>query len=121
MSSSAPALSTDSDQSCILHLNNPGGGLRMRSVNSSRMMSRRASKHGRNLTHMLHKPASRRLRLRILIIQLCLLSAAALYWLAQPPQPVQAFSNTIVISQVYGGGGNTSATYKNDFIELYNR
>jgi uncharacterized protein len=27
----------------------------------------------------------------------------------------------IVISQVYGGGGNTGATYKNDFIELYNR
>jgi predicted extracellular nuclease len=27
----------------------------------------------------------------------------------------------VVISQVYGGGGNTSATYNNDFIELYNR
>jgi predicted extracellular nuclease len=26
----------------------------------------------------------------------------------------------IVISQLYGGGGNTGATYKNDFIELYN-
>lgn len=26
----------------------------------------------------------------------------------------------IVISQVYGGGGNTGATFKNDFIELYN-
>ncbi|MFF5380412.1 lamin tail domain-containing protein [Pedobacter suwonensis] len=26
----------------------------------------------------------------------------------------------IVISEVYGGGGNTGATYKNDFIELYN-
>src|SRR6185503_19370729 len=26
----------------------------------------------------------------------------------------------IVISQVYGGGGNTSATYQNDFVELYN-
>ncbi len=24
------------------------------------------------------------------------------------------------ISQVYGGGGNAGATYKNDFIELYN-
>ena len=30
-------------------------------------------------------------------------------------------STTIVISQVYGGGGNTGATYKNDFIELFNR
>ncbi len=26
----------------------------------------------------------------------------------------------VVISEVYGGGGNTGATYKNDFIELYN-
>ena len=27
----------------------------------------------------------------------------------------------VVISQLYGGGGNTGATYTNDFIELYNR
>lgn len=27
---------------------------------------------------------------------------------------------TITISQVYGGGGNSGAAYKNDFIELYN-
>lgn len=30
-------------------------------------------------------------------------------------------SPAIVISQVYGGGGNSGSTYKNDFIELYNR
>ncbi len=31
------------------------------------------------------------------------------------------FSQThVVISQVYGGGGNASAQYKNDFVELYN-
>ena len=30
-------------------------------------------------------------------------------------------SATIVISQVYGGGGNSGATLKNDFIELFNR
>jgi uncharacterized protein len=28
---------------------------------------------------------------------------------------------SIVISQVFGGGGNTGAPYRNDFIELYNR
>lgn len=28
--------------------------------------------------------------------------------------------NNVVINQVYGGGGNSGATYKNDFIELYN-
>ncbi|TAE24436.1 MAG: hypothetical protein EAZ91_20420 [Cytophagales bacterium] len=27
----------------------------------------------------------------------------------------------VVISQIYGGGGNTGSTYKNDFIELFNR
>lgn len=27
----------------------------------------------------------------------------------------------IVISQVYGGGGNSGATYRNDFIEIFNR
>ena len=27
----------------------------------------------------------------------------------------------IVISQVYGGGGNTSAPFRNDFVELFNR
>jgi predicted extracellular nuclease len=33
----------------------------------------------------------------------------------------QAASPDIVISQVYGGGGNAGATYTHDFIELYNR
>jgi len=32
-----------------------------------------------------------------------------------------AFAQDVVISQVYGGGGNSGATLKNDFIELYNR
>jgi predicted extracellular nuclease len=36
-------------------------------------------------------------------------------------QPLIAISPNIVISQIYGGGGNTGATYKNDDIELYNR
>jgi predicted extracellular nuclease len=36
------------------------------------------------------------------------------------PRPVQASASGIVISQVYGGGGNTGATYKQDFVELFN-
>jgi len=32
-----------------------------------------------------------------------------------------AVSGDLVISQVYGGGGNTGAPYQNDFIELFNR
>jgi predicted extracellular nuclease len=35
--------------------------------------------------------------------------------------PTFAISPNIVISQVYGGGGNTGATLRNDFIELFNR
>ena len=33
---------------------------------------------------------------------------------------VLAVSSSIVISQIYGGGGNSGATYKNDFIEVFN-
>jgi uncharacterized protein len=35
--------------------------------------------------------------------------------------PAAAVSPDVVISEVYGGGGNTGATLTNDFIELYNR
>lgn len=30
-------------------------------------------------------------------------------------------ASDVVISQVYGGGGNSGSTYKNDFVELFNR
>jgi len=35
--------------------------------------------------------------------------------------PAGATSPNVVISQVYGGGGNTGAPYQNDFVELFNR
>lgn len=37
------------------------------------------------------------------------------------PAQAQAVSQDIVISEVYGGGGNQGATLTHDFIELYNR
>jgi len=37
------------------------------------------------------------------------------------PTPAHATSADVVVSQVYGGGGNTGAQYANDFVELYNR
>src|SRR5687767_1799568 len=37
------------------------------------------------------------------------------------PAPADAVSTGLVISQVYGGGGNSGATYTHDFVELYNR
>lgn len=41
--------------------------------------------------------------------------------LAVCPAPASAVSADIVISQVYGAGGNTGAGYANDYVELYNR
>ncbi|MDD4578793.1 MAG: lamin tail domain-containing protein, partial [Anaerolineaceae bacterium] len=38
----------------------------------------------------------------------------------QPVKPVQAISPDLRISQVYGGGGNSDATYTHDFIEIFN-
>lgn len=45
---------------------------------------------------------------------------------APPVQPqarltAQAVSDGVVISQVYGGGGNSGAPYTHDFVELFNR
>ncbi len=45
----------------------------------------------------------------------------AIFISTQSPQPIIAASNSIVISQVYGGGGNSGAPYTHDFIELFNR
>jgi len=51
----------------------------------------------------------------LLVLTMALLLTSSL------PLPTQASSPDIVISQIYGGGGNQGATYKNDFIELFNR
>jgi predicted extracellular nuclease len=45
-----------------------------------------------------------------------LASACALLWAAT----AAASPSGVVISQVYGGGGNTGATHTHDFVELYN-
>ena len=50
------------------------------------------------------------------------MAALLLGWQASSaPVMRAAATNDIVISQVYGGGGNSGATLKNDFIELFNR
>ena len=49
-----------------------------------------------------------------------LFAAAGLIALSSWAAP-GAVSPNIVISQVYGGGGNSGATLRNDFIELFNR
>jgi len=67
-------------------------------------------------------PPSTRKRSRMVIALVAALFAISIFahqmYLATP---AQALSSTIVISQVYGGGGNAGATLRNDFIELFNR
>jgi hypothetical protein len=92
----------------------------MRSISSNGSMSRSATKHTNRHANARLSKASRRLRLRALIMLLCLSSATALYCILAP-QPAAAFSNTVVISQIYGGGTSGGSTYKCDYIELYNR
>lgn len=63
----------------------------------------------------------RRLRpARIVALPIALAVAAGVTSVTLAP-PAGATSPDVTISQVYGGGGNSGATYTNDFVELYNR
>lgn len=68
------------------------------------------------MTISLPMPVSRSLAL---LIALALALGAFLPMAA--PRPTRAVSTTLVISQVYGGGGNSGATYTHDFVEIFNR
>jgi uncharacterized protein len=65
----------------------------------------------------MHEGASSLRRSRWPTVGLGLALVAALL----PGATARAQSPDVVVSQVYGGGGNTGATYRNDFIELFNR
>lgn len=58
-------------------------------------------------------------RASALVLAIALALGAMVPFIA--PAPARAVSPDVVISQVYGGGGNSGATFTNDFIELYNR
>jgi uncharacterized protein len=68
----------------------------------------------------LTRPRFARSRRRLFAAGTALLTAAPLVAIATA-QSATAVSPDIVISEVYGGGGNSGATLTNDFIELYNR
>ncbi|MFI7532632.1 ExeM/NucH family extracellular endonuclease [Streptosporangium sp. NPDC049376] len=55
------------------------------------------------------------------ISALAVLGTAAATVTALPPAPALAEPGTVVISQVYGAGGNSGAPLANDFVELFNR
>ena len=59
----------------------------------------------------------RQFQVRPLILTLLLISL----FVGVQPFTAQAASPNIVISQIYGGGGNASAPLRNDFVELFNR
>jgi predicted extracellular nuclease len=57
-----------------------------------------------------------RVRTRLFVCAVLALAAGALL-----AQPASAVSPNLVISQVYGGGGNTGAQFTHDYIEIFNR
>jgi uncharacterized protein len=61
---------------------------------------------------------SKRTLLNLLVVVALVLSVIPL---VAPIRVAQALSADIVISQVYGGGGNSGGIYTNDFVELFNR
>jgi len=54
---------------------------------------------------------------------LFVLVALALALIAGAPAaaPATASSSTVVVGELYAGGGNSGATYANDYVELFNR
>src|SRR6185295_18065199 len=64
------------------------------------------------------KFASHYKRLLLVLLSVCV-CAGAFHVLGSRKNPTAA-STSVVISQIYGGGGNSGATLKNDFIELFN-
>src|SRR5687767_8454657 len=61
----------------------------------------------------------RRGPLHVLLLVTLVLSSAI--GLAPVPTRALAIDPAVVISQVYGGGGNSGATFTHDFVELFNR
>ena len=58
---------------------------------------------------------------KVKVLNLFLALTMMLGLITIPAKEVKAEVATyVVISEVYGGGGNSGAKYKNDFIELYN-
>jgi len=57
------------------------------------------------------------------VVSRAIVAAAMIVSLVLPAAAPRAFADSpdIVISQVYGGGGNSGSVYFNDFVELFNR
>ena len=60
-----------------------------------------------------------KIQVRPLHLVVCLFLLFSAFLISTPPA-AHASATGIVISQVYGGGGNAGSTFKNDFIEIFN-
>jgi endonuclease G, mitochondrial len=58
--------------------------------------------------------------MRFRLLRALFVCAAIAGLLIHRADSVRAVSTTVVISQVYGGGGNSGAPFNSDFVELYN-
>ncbi|MGH9185959.1 MAG: lamin tail domain-containing protein, partial [Acidimicrobiales bacterium] len=59
--------------------------------------------------------------MRRIVAALTIAGLTGLLVVAATATPAAAVPGTVVVSQVYGGGGNSGATLTHDFIELFNR
>jgi uncharacterized protein len=66
-------------------------------------------------------PWVRRFRRNVLVLLVVSTFVISASYVASPPPVLGVVSPNVVISQVYGGGGNSGAPYTHDFIELFNR
>ena len=57
---------------------------------------------------------------RLALLATCVGTVLAMAGSAAPAVP-NGPSPDLVISQIYGGGGNSGATYSHDYIEIFNR
>jgi len=53
-------------------------------------------------------------------IAVCFLASIAIFFAANLAWAADVCNDRVTVSQIYGGGGNSGAAYKNDFVELYN-
>lgn len=67
-----------------------------------------------------HNLAFRARSSRALVCSIAVLLLTCLLAISFPRISARASVSGVVVSQVYGGGGNAGSTFKNDFIELFN-
>src|SRR5262249_36608654 len=100
---------------CLVIVSDTGGPLRQTVIGPSLRRVSFSATNQEAFQRRTKKPLSRR------IIMRSAYSAAAAAVLSLAALAPAYAASDVVISQIYGGGGNAGATLKNDFIEIFNR